>query len=266
MKTSELAKKIRKHVVEMTYRSKSSHIGSCFSVSDIIAVLYGKLLNIDPKNPENKDRDHFILSKGHAAATVYAVLAERGFIPKEWLIRYGEDDSFLSGHITHKFVAGVEVSTGSLGHGLSIACGLAYAKKQEKSDNYAYVIMSDGELNEGSNWEGLLFAGHHKLSTLIVFIDYNKIQAFGKTNEILNLEPLVDKLKAFRWHVQEINGHNHQEVENAVVQAKKTSQPSIIIAHTIKGKGVSFMEDQLTWHYRSPNDKDMISALKELDS
>jgi transketolase len=264
--TIEFSKVLRKHVLQMIYKAKASHIGSCFSIADIIAVLYGKILNVNPQNPSAQNRDRFILSKGHAAAIVYAALAEKGFFPKEWLSRYCEDASPLSGHITHKFVPGVEVSTGSLGHGLPIACGMSYAIKKNGGKEKTYVVMSDGELNEGSNWEAILFAAHHKLSSLIVFVDYNKIQSYGMTNEVLNLESLKDKWEAFNWNVQEINGHNHNEIEYAINVAKSSGNfPSVIIANTIKGNGVSFMENKIEWHYRSPSEEELKMALKEIE-
>ena len=263
--TEKFAKTLRKHIVEMTYKANSSHSGSCLSITDIIAVLYGKIMNIDPKNPDDPNRDRFILSKGHAAAVVYAALAEKEFFPITWLDKYCKDDSSLLGHITHKDVPGVEVSTGSLGHGLPIACGMSYACKQDNLSHFIYIIMGDGEINEGSNWESFLFAAHHELSQIIIFLDYNKIQSFGNTNDILNLEPLCEKITAFNWHVQEIDGHQHKEIENAILEAQKEKRPSLIIAHTVKGKGVHFMENQLLWHYRSPNENELKMALNDIE-
>jgi transketolase len=264
--TIKLATDLSKDVLKMTHRAKASHIGSCLSMVDIIAVLYGQVLTIDPKNPNWEKRDRFILSKGHATAIVYAALARRGFFPMEWLMTYCENASPLAGHITHKHAPGVEVSSGSLGHGLPIACGMAYAILHHKENQYVYVVMSDGEMDEGTTWEAILFAAHHKLSNIIVFIDYNKIQSFGRTNDVINLEPLIDKWKAFNWHTQEINGHDHTDIIEAIERAKNNDRPSVIVAHTIKGKGISFMEDKLIWHYKSPNDAELELALKELDT
>lgn len=259
-------KKIKKHVVRMTNHTRASHIGSNFSIADIIAVLYSKALKINPDEPNWQARDIFILSKGHAAAIVYAALAERGFFPSNWLDSYCDNNSKLSGHITNT-VPGVEVSTGSLGHGLPIACGMALSAKHDSIDKkYIFTILSDGEMDEGTTWESALFAAHNNLNNIILFIDYNKIQSFGYKKQVINIESLIDKWQSFNWHAQEINGHDHSQILSAIDTAKnnKTS-PSVIIAHTIKGKGVSFMEDKLAWHYKSPSDTEMDIALKELD-
>lgn len=261
----DLANRIRKHVVEMTNRGNSSHVGSALSVADLLAVLYGSILKIDPKNPKLQDRDRFILSKGHAGAAVYAVLAELGFFDNEILKSHFQNGSMLSGHVSHKGVPGVEFSTGSLGHGLSVGAGMAYSAKLDQLKHRVFVLMSDGECDAGSNWEAILFAGHHKLDNLIAIIDYNKIQSLGRVKEVLDLEPFVDKWKSFGWAVNEIDGHNHQEILAAFQRLPiSSSKPNCIIAHTIKGKGVSFMEDKLLWHYRSPQGEDFLNALKEL--
>lgn len=262
--TVRFRKQIKQHVVRMTNHAKASHIGSNFSMADIVAVLYDSILNIDPNNPTFPERDKFILSKGHAAAIVYAALAEKGFFPVEWLKTYCDNQSKLSGHIT-KTVPGVEVSTGSLGHGLPIACGMALAAKHDKTDNHVFIILSDGELDEGTTWESALFAAHNNLSKIILFIDNNKIQSFGHKKQVINIDPLADKWESFNWHTQEIDGHNHKEIISAIDSAKRTTQPSVIICNTIKGKGVNFMENQLAWHYKSPNDQQVLTAIEELD-
>jgi transketolase len=249
----------------MVHKANASHIGSCLSMADILAVLYGKVLRVNPLRPDWPDRDHFILSKGHGAAILYAVLAERGFFPIEWLDTYCEHDSNLAGHVTHHGVPGVEISTGSLGHGLSIGCGMAMAKKHDDCSCRVFVLLSDGECDEGSVWEAALFAPHHRLDNLIAIVDYNKIQAFGAVKDVLDLEPFADKWRAFRWAVREIDGHDYHQIANALERLPlESGKPSVIIAHTIKGKGVSFMENQLDWHYKSPNIDQLVQALAEL--
>lgn len=260
-----LATKIRAHVLYMTHRANASHVGTCLSMADILAVLYGGILQVNPIRPNWPDRDRFILSKGHGCAALYAVLAERGFFPKEWLETYCQDGGKLPGHITSHGIPGVEVSTGSLGHGLSIGCGMALAGKHDGRPYRVFVLLSDGECDEGSTWEAALFAPHHHLDNLIAIIDYNKIQSFGTVKEALDLEPLVGKWRAFGWAVQEIDGHNLEEIGDALLKVPfESRRPSCIIAHTIKGKGVSFMENQLAWHYKSPNAEQLRQALAGL--
>jgi transketolase len=265
--TEILAKRLRIHAVKMTNAGKSSHIGSILSMIDILAVLYGDILLIDPDNPKLLNRDRFILSKGHAGAGVYAALAERGFFSIEKLAGHYQDGSYLSGHVSHKNIPGVEVSTGSLGHGLPIGAGMALAAKRDGKLHRIFVILSDGECDEGSNWEAILFASHHKLDNLVVIVDYNKLQSLASPAETLNLEPFNDKWKAFGWNVIEVNGHDHEQIKLAFAKANHViSKPTCIIAHTTKGKGVSFMEDQVLWHYRSPQGDEFSAALTELES
>jgi transketolase len=250
----------------MVHHAHASHIGSCLSMTDILAVLYNDILQVDPAQPEWPERDRFILSKGHGAAAMYAALAEKGFFPKEWLEGYCDDDSPLLGHISHK-VPGVEVSTGSLGHGLAIGCGMAKAGKEKNDPHRVFVLLSDGELNEGSCWESILFASHHGLDNLTAIVDYNKIQSFGGVKDVLDPEPLASKWQAFNWASREIDGHDFLQVTHALTAIPfKPGKPSVIIAHTVKGKGVSFMENQLTWHYRSPNDEQLEQALAEINT
>jgi len=266
-KCKEVSTHIRKEIVKMHARSKSPHIGSALSVVDILTVLYFYILKIDAKNPQDKNRDRFILSKGHAGSALYATLASRRFFPEEILDEYCMDGGKLPGHSTMHCVPGVEVSTGSLGHGLSMGIGMAIAAKRDSSKHRVFVLLSDGECDEGSVWESAMFASHHKLDNLIAIIDYNKIQAFGRTNEVINLEPFRDKWTAFGWIVKEIEGHNFSQIEKILSGVPfEKNKPSIVIAHTIKGKGVSFMENQLAWHYKSPNEKELEIALKELES
>jgi len=263
----ELAKTVRKTAVKMVHDARSSHLGGALSMTDILTVLYGAVLKVDPKNPEKNERDLFILSKGHACSAYYAVLCELGFFPKEWLDTYCKDGSLLAGHATHYKVPGVEISTGSLGHGLPVGCGMALAAKRDTKKNRVYVLIGDGECDEGSIWEAALFAAHHKLNNLTVIVDYNKIQSLGSVNEVLGLEPLADKWKSFGWSTLEVDGHNIEELLNAfAASAKIKDAPVCIIAHTVKGKGVSFMENQLAWHYKSPNDDELAKAFKEIDS
>ena len=206
--SAALAKKVRLHALHMIHRAKSSHLGSAYSMADLLAVLYGRILRIDPEKPDAADRDRFILSKGHACAALYAVLAERGFFPKEWLQGFYQDGARLAGHATHVGVPGVEVSTGSLGHGLPIACGMALAGKRDRQSHRVFTLISDGECDEGSTWEAVLFAPHHQLDNLIAIVDYNQIQSLGTVKEVLDLEPFAAKWKAFGWAVREIDGHD----------------------------------------------------------
>ncbi|MCL6590491.1 MAG: transketolase [Firmicutes bacterium] len=264
MSTQELALKIRRHVLEMTHTAKSSHIGAAFSVADIVAVLYGQVLRKRPETPKWPERDRFILSKGHAGAAVYAALAESGYFPAAELANYYANGSILSGHISH-YVAGVELSTGSLGHGLSVAAGMALAAKKDSKSHRVFVLMGDGECDEGSNWEAALFAAHHGLSNLIIVIDYNKIQSLAPVEETIRLEPFADKWRSFGFEVQEVDGHDHGALVTALdIKAFSGARPYCVIAHTIKGKGVSFMENQVLWHYRSPQGEEYEKALQEL--
>ena len=266
-KTPEyLARAVRTHVLRMVHRAHASHVGTCLSMTDILAVLYSNILRVDPKESDWPDRDRFILSKGHGAAAVYAVLAETGFFPRTWLDSYCLNGSPLFGHISHHGVPGVEVSTGSLGHGLSIGCGMALAGKQADLSYRVFVMLSDGECDEGSIWEAVLFAPHHRLDNVVAIVDYNKIQSFGSVKEVLDLEPLADKWRSFRWAVREIDGHDHKQIEDSLANVPfEPGKPSVIIAHTTKGKGVSFMENELAWHYKSPNDEQLALALAEVE-
>ncbi|MDR0390732.1 MAG: transketolase [Planctomycetaceae bacterium] len=259
-----LAQKIRIHATRMISAAKSSHLGGNFSMAEIIAVLYGKILNVSPENIDDPNRDRFILSKGHAAAGYYATLAECGFFPIDWLDQFYVDGGKLAGHAT-RGIAGIEVSSGALGHGLPMAVGMALAAKRDKKSYKIYVLLSDGECNEGSVWEAAMLAAQHQLDNLICIVDYNKIQALGYTKDICDLEPFAEKWKAFRWNVCEVNGHNIDElIETFTKIPLEKNKPNCIIAHTVKGKGVSFMEDQLLWHYRSPQDDEYKNAIKEL--
>ena len=261
----ELAKRLRHRVLDMINRARSAHIGTSFSMVELLTVLYGGVLRVDPKRPDWPERDRFILSKGHGCVALYAVLAERGFFPEEWLDNFYQNGSPLVGHVTHSHVPGVEVSTGSLGHGLSLACGMALAAKRDGKEHRTFVLLSDGECDEGSTWEAMLFAGHHRLDNLVAIVDYNKIQSLGRVEEVLDLEPMAAKWDALRWAVREINGHDFDQINEALKALPfESGKPSCVIAHTVKGKGVSFMEDDLLWHYRAPDAEEYRRAAEQL--
>jgi transketolase len=263
--TEELALRIRRHALRMTSTGGSSHVGAVFSMADLVAVLYGHTLRVDPARPDWADRDRFILSKGHAGAGVYAALAERGFFPVEWLERHYQDGSPLSGHVSHKGIPGVEFSTGSLGHGLPVAAGMALAAKLDGRPHRVFALLSDGECDEGSNWEAILFAAHHRLDNLVVVVDYNKIQSLAPVAETLALEPFAEKWRAFGWAVRECDGHDHAGLR-ATFDAlpAEPGRPTCVLAHTVKGKGVSFMEHSVLWHYRTARGDEFDAALAEL--
>jgi transketolase len=247
----------------MTHYSYSSHVGSCLSIADILYALYFRVLNIDPKVPHKADRDKFILSKGHGSAALYATLAEKGFFPKAYLDRFYIDGGILPGHLDMDAVPGVEVSAGSLGHGLSVGVGMAVANRQMNNPGRVYVLLGDGECNEGSVWEAVMLASTITLSNLTAIIDYNKLQSFGRTNEVIDQKNMAERWRSFGWEVYEVNGHKLDELERAF--SLPQTGPKVIIAHTVKGKGVSFMEDRLEWHYKSPNDEQYAQAIKELE-
>ncbi|MGV1004092.1 MAG: transketolase [Candidatus Nanopelagicales bacterium] len=259
----ELARAIRLDALDMTRRGKSSHIGSVMGMADILAALYANVLSYRPQEPRWPGRDRVILSKGHAGAGMYAVLAESGFFPVETLQRHCEDGSTLSGHVSHRGVPGVELSTGSLGHGLGVATGMALAAQLDQAPHRVFCIMSDGECDEGSVWEAVLFAAHHKLGNLTAVIDYNKIQSLAPVAETLALEPFRAKWEAFGWEVEEVDGHDLAALTAALGQPGGTA-PRVVIAHTTKGRGVSFMENSVLWHYRSPQGEEFEAARQEL--
>jgi len=259
-----LAKKIRLHVLDMTYRANSSHIGPCLSIVEILVVLYTKILNINPKNVQDNKRDKFILSKAHGSAALYSILAELGFFPIDYLKKFYVNDGILPGHLDKEAVPGIEFSLGALGHGLPVSVGMAIANRHDNNPGKIFVLLGDGECDEGSVWEAVMLASHLKLSNLTVIIDYNKIQNFGRTNEIINQEPIGQRWRSFGWEVYEIDGHNFDELITAFT--KKQLLPKVIIAHTVKGKGISFMEDRLEWHYKSPNLEQYKLAIKEVEN
>ncbi len=264
MDSVELAQKARIDALKMVHSANASHIGSALSIIDILSVLYTDVINIDPSNPNEENRDRFILSKGHACVGVYSILANINLLNKKMLNEYGQNESILMNHISHK-VPGVEFSTGSLGHGLPFGIGKAIASKRSGSNWKTYVLLSDGEMQEGSNWEALMFSSHHKLNNLIAIIDYNNLQSLTTVQETLNIEPLEDKLVSFGWNVYMIDGHNHNDIKNAFnASAKEKNKPSIVVCKTTKGKGVSFMENEVAWHYKSPNDTELQMAINEI--
>lgn len=258
----KIANEIRKNLLIMNARSYASHSGTALSIVDILVVLYFRVLNIDSKLPLDPKRDRLILSKGHGSSALYATLAEKGFFEKNLLDKFYLDGGKLPGHLDKDSVPGIEVSSGSLGHGLSLGLGMAMANTMDSMASKVFVISGDGELNEGSMWEAIMFAGHLKQKNLTLIVDYNKLQGYGKTHEVINMEPLGDKFKAFNWDVFEIDGHNFEEIEKTLLVS--TDKPKVIIANTIKGKGVSYMENQFVWHYKSPNDEQLKQALGEL--
>src|SRR5947199_10338401 len=251
----------------MISQARTSHIGSCLSVADILAVLYGSILRVDPKRPGWPERDRLIMSKGHAAAILYAAVAEAGFMPTEALAEYGRNGGQLYGHATHWGVPGVEMSSGSLGHGLPVGAGMALTAKRAGANWRVFVVMSDGECDEGSNWEAILFAGHHQLDNLTIVIDYNKIQSLHFVDKTLRLEPLADKLRAFGWSVREVDGHSVGGLGRARASLRLGGgQRTAALAHTVKGKGVSWMEGKVLWHYRPPTPEELVTALAEVEA
>lgn len=253
--SKELARQARAHALRMVHRARASHIGTALSMMDLLAVLYADVMQVRPEDPTWEGRDRLIVSKGHGAVGLYAVLAECGFFPVDELETYGQDGARLMGHVSHK-VPGIELSTGSLGHGLPVAAGMAMGLPNRR----VFCLVGDGELNEGSNWEAIMFAAHHRLRGLTVIVDHNKIQSFGRVEEVLNMGSLADKFDAFGWRTMEIDGHDHDEIREALKPTEET-RPTCVVAHTVKGKGVDYMEDDLAWHYRSPNAEQLENAL-----
>ena len=266
MDSKKLAKNIRKDVLLMTGNAGAGHIGPILSIVDIVSVLYSKVMKIDINNPKNPNSDRFILSKGHAGACVYACLAELGFFKKEELVNYySPNGTTLSGHVTHKGNPGVEFSTGSLGHGVSVAVGMALAGKIDKASYRVFTIAGNGECNEGSIWESIAFAAHHKLDNFTLIVDHNRIQSMGDSDKILDMGTYVEKFASFGAHVIEVDGHNHDELQVAL-KSKTKGKPTVIIAHTIKGKGVSFMENNNLYHSACAKGEDLEKALREIEN
>lgn len=266
MNSESLAWKIRRHAVEMVHRSGASHIASALSAADILAVLYADVLRVDPRRPDWPERDRFVMSKGHAGAALYAALAECGFFPVAELDRYYQDGSVYSGHVSHKGIPGVEVSTGSLGHGVGMACGMALAGHSSERPFRVFALAGDGECDEGIVWEAALAAGHCHLDNFTLIVDRNGMQAMGPSETVMALEPLGEKWRSFGWEVLDVaDGHDHQQLRRAFA-APSHGRPRCILAHTVKGKGISFMENELLWHYRDPQGEFYDRAVAELEA
>lgn len=260
------AKTIRKDIVEMIHAAGSGHPGGSLSAADILTSLYFEVMDIDPENPKKEDRDKFVLSKGHAAPVLYSALARRGFFCPEELMNLRKMGAMLQGHPDMKGIPGVEMSTGSLGQGFSTVVGMAMAMKMDQSKNYVYTLLGDGELNEGLIWEAAMSAAHYKLDNVIAILDYNGLQIDGKNSDVMSIKPVDEKFMSFGWDVSFVDGHNIEEIIDAVEKAKQVEgKPSMIIATTIKGKGVSFMEDQAGWHGQAPSNEQLEIALKDLE-
>ena len=262
---NEITNVIRKDIVSMICKSKSGHPGGSLSVVEILTALYFDQMNIDPTNPKMEDRDRFVLSKGHAAPALYATLAQRGYFAKDELNNLRQLGSMLQGHPDMKKVPGVEMSTGSLGQGFSVACGMAMAAKLDNAPWNVYALLGDGEVQEGIIWEAAMSAAHYKLDNMIAFLDYNGLQIDGEVESVMNINPIEDKFKTFGWNVITIDGHDFDQIFAALDMAKDTvDKPTMIIAKTIKGKGVSFMENQASWHGSAPREEQLEQALSEL--
>jgi len=260
----QLSKQIRGKLVQISHEAKTPHLGSSLSCVDILVALYWDILNLDPKNPSDSNRDRLIFSKGHAASALYVALQLKGFFPKKILDDYAKPGAILSEHPVYKSVPGIESTSGSLGHGLPIGLGIALAAKIQNKDYKVFVLMSDGECNEGSVWEAAMLAPAQQLNNLFVIIDFNKWQATGRSEEVTSISSLTEKFSAFGWKAHDVDGHNIEEIINSIKSTSTTKVPTAIIAHTTKGKGVSFMEDDNNWHYRIPNEEELIKALSEL--
>ena len=266
LQLKKIANEVRRNIVTGLHSAKSGHPGGSLSAADMVTFLYYEEMNVDAKNPKNPNRDRFVLSKGHAAPVLYGVLAEKGFIPKEDIVTLRKPDSYLQGHPDMKHTPGVDMSSGSLGQGVSTAVGMALAGKMDHKDYRVYTLLGDGEIEEGQVWEAAMFAGHRKLDNLVVIVDNNNLQIDGTVEEVCSPYPIDKKFEAFNFHVIVINGHDFDEIRNALNEAKNTKgQPTAIIMNTVKGKGVSFMENQVNWHGAAPNDEQFAVAMEELE-
>ncbi len=260
-----IAATIRQDIIRQLYSAGSGHPGGSLSAADIMTVLYFNVMNIDPEEPQKKDRDKFVLSKGHAAPLLYACLARRGFFPPEELLSLRKPESRLQGHPSMRALAGVEMSTGSLGQGFSAAVGMAIAGKLDESPGRIYVMLGDGELNEGIVWEAAMAAAHYKLDNLCAIVDHNGLQIDGRNEEVMNVMPIAEKFAVFGWNVLEIDGHDMDQIlDGFELAARCGGMPSVIVAETVKGKGVSFMEDRADWHGKAPNEEQARLAMREL--
>jgi len=260
-----IARKLRRHVITMISRAGSGHPGGSLSAADIVTALYFRVMRHDPANPRWPDRDRFILSKGHAAPVLYAALAECGYFPLEWLTTLRKSGACLQGHTDSRLTPGVDMSAGSLGQGLSVGIGMALAAKLDKKDYRTYILLGDGECQEGQVWEAAMFAPNYKLDNLTAIVDYNGLQLDGFTRQIMDLEPFVEKWRSFKWEVLEVDGHDMKQVVDALQKAGQVEgKPVVIVARTVKGKGVSFIENNVDWHGKAPNKAETEIALKEL--
>ncbi|MDD5144808.1 MAG: transketolase [Candidatus Pacebacteria bacterium] len=259
------AQELRRDTLDLIYKTKSPHIGCSLSMIELLTALYFRILRINSESPRDENRDRFLLSKGHGVPALYPFLAKKGFIKKEIFDGYAQDGGTLEQHPTRNIDLGIEITSGSLGHGLSIGSGMALAGKHDKKDYRVFVYLGDGELQEGSNWEAAMFASHHKLDNLVAIIDHNKLQAMQRIEEVLDLNPLADKWRAFGWETKEVNGHDLNEIVSVMNKIPfKKGKPSCVIAHTVKGKGISFMENEPRWHDRCPDENEYQQALNEL--
>ena len=266
LELKKIALNVRKGVIEGTFNAKSGHPGGSLSIADIVTYLYFEHMNIDPANPDDENRDRFVLSKGHTAPALYAALALRGFFPVELIKTLRKPDSILQGHPSMRYTPGVDMSTGSLGQGISVACGMALAGKLKNKDYRVYTILGDGEVEEGQVWEAAMFAGNRELDNLVAVVDYNNLQIDGSLDEVNSPYPIKEKFEAFNWNVIEINGHCFGQIEDAFKKAAECKgKPTCIVAKSIKGKGVSFMEDKCDWHGSAPNAEQYEQAMAELD-
>ena len=267
LQLAKIANEVRKNVVTALHSAKSGHPGVSLSAADMLTFLYFEEMHgLDPKNPNKPDRDRFVLSKGHAAPGLYGVLAEKGFIPKEDLTTLRKIDSYLQGHPDMKHTPGVDMSAGSLGQGISAAVGMALAGKMDNSDYRVYAMLGDGEIEEGQVWEAAMFAGHRKLDNMVFIVDNNNLQIDGTVEDVCSPYPIDEKFKAFNFHVVTINGHDFDQIRSALNEAKETKgMPTAIVMNTVKGKGVSFMENKVNWHGAAPNDEQYKVAMEDLE-
>jgi transketolase len=267
LELKKISNNVRRGILDLTFYGSSSHLGGSLSVVEILVTLYFEVMRIDPQNPLLPERDRFILSKGHAAPALYSVLAERGFFPKEELKTFCKNGTRLQKHMDMHKIPGIDASSGSLGQGLSIAIGMALADRMDKKNRFVYVVMGDGELQEGQIWEGAMAAGNLKLDHLIAFVDANQMQVDGFVKDIMNVEPLEDKWKSNNWDVQRINGNEQEQILDAIQTAKQVKdKPHLIIADTVKGKGVDFMEFQVDWHSKGLTEEEYQKAIAQVDA
>lgn len=262
-----LATKIRKHAIDGVYSAASGHPGGSLSIADLLALLYFEVMNVEPKNPKSDERDRFVLSKGHCAPALYGALAEKGYFPVGDIKTLRQTGSYLQGHPDMKGIPGIDMSTGSLGQGISAANGMALSAKMDNKNYRVYTILGDGELEEGQVWEAAMFAAHYKLDNLTAFVDFNGLQIDGKITDVMSPCPIDEKFKAFGWNVMTVDGHDFDSLRNAIAEAKNVSgKPSVIIMNTVKGKGVSFMENEASWHGSAPNEEQYNQAMTELNN